>query len=435
MQLPDILLIYLFLVRLVTATLVFTMYLKNRSMINLSLFIATSAYAVSAVFLILADYIGVFDVLAGIFAVLGIFFILLSILNLVYGFKLINLHIFSIFLCLVVIAAASFNNDFSRISVLAIQAFIVIFSLIALLISNRRFCDVLGVSFRWLLASLIFGNLAIAVHVINLLPGSNLDYLPKVLTFLTSLMLAVFFVQLEFITQNKRITEYNRELKDKSENLERVKNEHVAMISNIADVIVILDDGECIKYISPNIEKLFGWKVDELIGESGFKHLRQENLPGIREDFKELLSRHNTPQSIEVDYMCSDGTFRTVGMTVNNQLQNPYIEGVLINFHDISQQKKLEEEKLKMEASARNQQVLESIGVFAAGMAHEINNPINGIMNYAQLIKDMAESNTEVSEYSGEIINETERVAKLVRDLLHFARQDSAQFEYANPSE
>ena len=435
MQHPDILLIYLFLVRLVTSSLVLVMYLKNRSMINLSLFIATSAYAISAVFLVLADYINAFDVLAGIFAVLGIFFILLSILNLVYRFKLLNLHILSIILCVVVIAVTLFNNDFSRIAVLAVQALIVIFALIALLVRNRRFREALGVSYRWLLASMVFGNLAIAVHIVNFLPESNLDLMPKVLTFLTSLMLAVFFVQLEFITQNKKITEYNEELKRESERLEKAKNEQIAMVSNISDVIVILDQEARIKYISPNIEKLFGWKPQDLLGESGFRHLRQDRIRGIIKDYNRILKEYDTPQSIEVEYMGADGKFRIVSMTVNNQLMNPDIEGVLINFHDISEQKKLEEEKLKMEASARNQQVLESIGVFAAGMAHEINNPINGIMNYAQLIKDITEGNAEVSEYSGEIINETERVARLVKDLLHFARQDSDQFEYADPSD
>ena len=78
-----------------------------------------------------------------------------------------------------------------------------------------------------------------------------------------------------------------------------------------------------------------------------------------------------------------------------------------------------------MEVQLRQQQKLEAIGLLAGGIAHEVNNPINGIMNYAQLIKDaVGEDSVTVANYTTEIIHETERVAALVRDLLAFARQD-----------
>jgi signal transduction histidine kinase len=58
-------------------------------------------------------------------------------------------------------------------------------------------------------------------------------------------------------------------------------------------------------------------------------------------------------------------------------------------------------------------------------VAHEINNPINGIMNYAQLIQDrLGEDNRALKEFTGEIMRETDRVAAIVRNLLTFARQD-----------
>ena len=84
-----------------------------------------------------------------------------------------------------------------------------------------------------------------------------------------------------------------------------------------------------------------------------------------------------------------------------------------------------ETERLSLEAQVRQSQKLESIGTLAGGVAHEINNPINGIMNYAQLIKDvLGAQNETVAEYAGEIILETERIATLVKNLLQFARHD-----------
>jgi signal transduction histidine kinase len=68
---------------------------------------------------------------------------------------------------------------------------------------------------------------------------------------------------------------------------------------------------------------------------------------------------------------------------------------------------------------------LASVGELSAGVAHEINNPLNCIINFAQLLKDddLARNESERRMMDG-IIDEGERIAKIVRDLLTFARHD-----------
>ncbi|MDX1359157.1 MAG: ATP-binding protein [Clostridia bacterium] len=78
---------------------------------------------------------------------------------------------------------------------------------------------------------------------------------------------------------------------------------------------------------------------------------------------------------------------------------------------------------LNLEAIARNNQKMESLGVMASGIAHEINNPINGILGYSQLIKDMSKEGSDEYQYSGEIIREVNRVSYIIQNLLHFSRQ------------
>ncbi|MBT7064878.1 MAG: hypothetical protein HN919_01120 [Verrucomicrobia bacterium] len=84
----------------------------------------------------------------------------------------------------------------------------------------------------------------------------------------------------------------------------------------------------------------------------------------------------------------------------------------------------VEAEKILLQEELFQSQKLEAIGTLAGGVAHEINNPINGIMNYAQLILDELGPDSPVSEYATEIGTETERVAQIVRNLLAFARQE-----------
>ncbi len=79
-----------------------------------------------------------------------------------------------------------------------------------------------------------------------------------------------------------------------------------------------------------------------------------------------------------------------------------------------------EEEVVRAEAIRAAQ--LAAIGELASGIAHEINNPINGIINYAQIILDEPED-PETSENLSNIISEGKRIARIVSNLLDFARR------------
>ncbi len=79
------------------------------------------------------------------------------------------------------------------------------------------------------------------------------------------------------------------------------------------------------------------------------------------------------------------------------------------------------------EAELQQQHTLASIGTLARGMAHEINNPIMGAMNYAQLIRDKAADNATLAAFADEILAESRRVATLTHGLLGYAEQAQLQ--------
>ena len=82
----------------------------------------------------------------------------------------------------------------------------------------------------------------------------------------------------------------------------------------------------------------------------------------------------------------------------------------------------LTEEQL-MKAEALRSAQLASVGELAAGVAHEINNPINGIINYAQILKDSSLQKEEAERFLDRIIKEGKRIAGITKNLLDFSRK------------
>jgi signal transduction histidine kinase len=82
--------------------------------------------------------------------------------------------------------------------------------------------------------------------------------------------------------------------------------------------------------------------------------------------------------------------------------------------------KDLQSTQAKLIQSSR----LASMGVLAAGVAHEINNPMNTIINYAGLLEDELAPSSEHASYVQAILNEGQRIINIVQNLLAFARTD-----------
>ena len=92
------------------------------------------------------------------------------------------------------------------------------------------------------------------------------------------------------------------------------------------------------------------------------------------------------------------------------------VNSVIIVLTDIT-------EKTALQAEAMRASHLASLGELAAGVAHEINNPINGIINYAQILANKMAVGSKEGEISQRIIREGDRIASIVRGLLSFARE------------
>lgn len=140
----------------------------------------------------------------------------------------------------------------------------------------------------------------------------------------------------------KDITEqlrYETELK-----ISKARNE--AMLSNISDVVGIIDKNEVVLFKSSNITSIFGWEPNELEGRSVWDTVHPDHIENAKNYFNYLLLNKEKQLTFELSYKKKDGTFVPIQLTASNMLDNKYINGILINYHDISESK-LAEQKLK----------------------------------------------------------------------------------------
>ena len=103
---------------------------------------------------------------------------------------------------------------------------------------------------------------------------------------------------------------------------------------------------------------------------------------------------------------------------------------MIMALRDLSARKQLEAEREEMQQQLYQSSKMASIGELSAGVAHEINNPLNGIINFAQLLKDEETPRSEFEQQMIDgIIDEGQRIAQIVRGLLTFARADTHELK------
>ena len=84
------------------------------------------------------------------------------------------------------------------------------------------------------------------------------------------------------------------------------------------------------------------------------------------------------------------------------------------------------------EAEATRSEKLASVGLLAAGIAHELNNPLTGVLTFTHLMRKKTPDGTEDAEDLDLVIRETKRCAAIIRRLLDFAREKKPETKYAD---
>jgi PAS domain S-box-containing protein len=227
------------------------------------------------------------------------------------------------------------------------------------------------------------------------------------------------------ITESKRVEE---ELRDREAKF-RYLFEH----SQIANALVGLD-GKIID-VNQAAADFYGYDKDEIIGKNLLEFIAPESKTKVTEAFAHgLVHTHADP--LEVEAITKEGkrTFFFPG-GYHTLFEGGKETGFLISVVDITQRKRAEEERRQLEQKAQFSSRLASVGELAAGVAHEINNPLTAVIGYASLLLDRKDIPGDIRR-DLEVINVgARRVAGIVGKLLVFARQTKPERKYIDINE
>lgn len=142
-------------------------------------------------------------------------------------------------------------------------------------------------------------------------------------------------------------------------------------------------------------------------------------------DLQRALALQGDLSPVEFCVLLPSGQEKQCVIQARAEVQDGKPVGMVGIIWDVTEQRQAQEHLHKRHR-------MDALSTLAGGIAHEINNPIQGIMNYAHLIGTTSQD-ADVKEYSEEIVKETERVANIIKAILEFARLDTGLPSIVHP--
>ena len=178
------------------------------------------------------------------------------------------------------------------------------------------------------------------------------------------------------------------ERKQAEDALRRSEEMFRIITENATELIALVDRTGKRLYNSPSYKTVLGYSPEELLGTLSLEQTHPDDRAKIIEAAEEAKKR-GVGKSIEYRMRHKDGSWRTLeshaGVIRNARGE---IENILIVARDVTERKRAEDEKELMEVQLRHAQKMESIGQLAAGVAHEINTPIQYIGDNNRFLSD-----------------------------------------------
>jgi len=230
-----------------------------------------------------------------------------------------------------------------------------------------------------------------------------------------------------------RIVAFVRDITERKRNEQalRVRAQWLrTTLTCVGDAVITTDTDGRINFLNPTAARLSGWSLDDALGKplsTVFHIINELSLAEVENPVAKVIRERRVVGLANHTLLIGrDGSRRPIADSGAPILdEEGRLLGVVLVFRDMTGQR-------AMEAQLRQQQKLEAIGTLAAGVAHEVNNPIQAILGYGALIVHEAPPDSALARNGQEILAECRRISEIIRNLLTFARQEKGERQPAD---
>ncbi|HJZ11503.1 MAG TPA: histidine kinase dimerization/phospho-acceptor domain-containing protein, partial [Acidobacteriota bacterium] len=212
-------------------------------------------------------------------------------------------------------------------------------------------------------------------------------------------------------------------LKNKADELERVKNFNENILLSLNVGIVTLDENAKVVACNHSIESFLGLSRPQILGRSLDELFPAEIIDRYR-NYSLKTSRRKLEGSRYYKTLVESARHKdqVINLSFVPLINESDVEyGTILILDDVTHQAKLEEQLTQSEK-------LTALGLLAAGVAHEVNTPLTGISSYTQMLQQRLNGEQETQEILGKIEHQTFRASKIINTLLDLSREQPEPF-------
>ncbi|QTA78213.1 Two component system sensor histidine kinase, PAS domain-containing [Desulfonema limicola] len=195
------------------------------------------------------------------------------------------------------------------------------------------------------------------------------------------------------------------------------------LILSAVDAVIASDRKGKIIIFNETAKEVCGYDINEAINSVHISEIYTGKMEQAKEIMRKLRENNGKLKSYKVEIQAKDGTDIPISLNASIVYEGDSEVATIGFFHDLRKSIKIKKELEKTQIQLVQAEKMASLGKLAAGVAHQINNPLGGIILFSKLMLEEYDLPEGAVEDLQRILKDAQRCSDTVKELLEFARQ------------